>query len=73
MSPAGAANQPPPLVGHDLFGGNRPLAEALEREGVGWAAERCSSLGTLLTDEPLEMGAPRERERAAAPHARPLR
>ncbi len=53
---AAAANQPPPLAGHDLFASNRPLVEALEREGAGWAAERCSSFGSLLTDEPLEWG-----------------
>jgi putative acyl-CoA dehydrogenase len=51
-----AANQVPPLVGHDLFECNRPLAEALEREGGGWAAERCSSFGRILTGEPLEWG-----------------
>jgi putative acyl-CoA dehydrogenase len=50
------ANQPPPLAGHDLFGGNRPLVEAVEREGAGWATERCASLGSLLTGEPLEWG-----------------
>ena len=55
-SGATAANQPPPLAGHDLFAENRPLAEALEREGAGWAAERCSELGRLLTGEPLEWG-----------------
>jgi putative acyl-CoA dehydrogenase len=48
------ANQPPPLAGHDLFAANRPLAEALEREGAGWAADRCSAFGTLLGGEPLE-------------------
>ncbi|MGH3050163.1 MAG: DNA alkylation response protein, partial [Gaiellaceae bacterium] len=50
------ANQPPPLAGHDLFAQNRPLAEALEREGAGWAAERCSAFGRLLGGEPLEWG-----------------
>jgi putative acyl-CoA dehydrogenase len=50
------ANQPPPLAGHDLFAANRPLAEALEREDAGWAAERCSALGRRLTGEPLEWG-----------------
>ena len=50
------ANQPPPLAGHDLFAENRPLAEALAREGAGWAAERCSELGRLLTGRPLEWG-----------------
>jgi putative acyl-CoA dehydrogenase len=56
LSSLGAANQPPPLAGHDLFASNRPLAEALEREGAGWAAGRCSSFGSLLTGEPLEWG-----------------
>ncbi len=51
---ARTANQPPPLAGHDLFTKNRPLAEALEREGAGWAAGRCSELGALLGGEPLE-------------------
>ena len=51
-----AANQPPPLAGHDLFASNRPLAEALEREGAGWAAERCSAFGGSLSGEPLEWG-----------------
>jgi putative acyl-CoA dehydrogenase len=53
---AGRLNQPPPLVGHDLFACNRPLAEALERERAGWAAEQCSSFGRVLTGEPLEWG-----------------
>ena len=56
VSSLGAANQPPPLRGHDLFASNRPLVEALEREGAGWAAERCSAFGSLLTGEPLEWG-----------------
>ncbi len=54
--PSSAANQVPPLAGHDLFECNRPLLEALEREGAGWAAERCSSFGRILTGEPLEWG-----------------
>jgi putative acyl-CoA dehydrogenase len=49
-------NQPPPLAGHDLFAANRPLVEALEREGAGWASDRCSAFGRVLTGEPLEWG-----------------
>ena len=49
-------NEPPPLAGHDLFGQNRPLAEALEREGAGWAAGRCTAFGLALTGEPLDWG-----------------
>jgi putative acyl-CoA dehydrogenase len=56
ISSSGAANQVPPLAGHDLFTCNPALVEALEREGGGWAAERCSSFGRALTGEPLEWG-----------------
>jgi putative acyl-CoA dehydrogenase len=49
-------NQPPPLEGHDLLLENRPLAEALEREGAGWAVESASAFGTFLSGEPLEWG-----------------
>src|SRR5580765_8268951 len=51
-----ATNQPPPLDGYDLFAENRPLAEALDREGAGWAAAPASAFGTFLTGEPLEWG-----------------
>src|SRR5438045_2463287 len=54
--PLEGANQPPPLEGYDLFGENRPLAEALEREGGGWAGERASAFGRFLSGEPLEWG-----------------
>jgi len=47
-------NQPPPLAGHDLFLENRPLAEALEREGAGWAHEQAAAFGRLLGGEPAE-------------------
>jgi putative acyl-CoA dehydrogenase len=50
------ANQPPPLAGYNLFLENRPLAEGLEREGAGWAAERVASFGELLSGEPAEWG-----------------
>jgi len=47
-------NQPPPLTGHNLFLENRPLAEALEREGAGWAREQASAFGELLGGEPAD-------------------
>jgi len=56
ISSSAAANQVPPLAGHDLFTCNRPLVEALEREGGSWSADRCSSFGRILTGEPLEWG-----------------
>jgi putative acyl-CoA dehydrogenase len=43
-------------VSNDLFTENRPLAEALEREGAGWAAERCTAFAAALGGEPLEWG-----------------
>ena len=55
-APSARHNEAPPLAGYDLFGGNRPLVEALEREGAGWAAERCAAFGRILTGEPLEWG-----------------
>jgi len=51
-----AANQPPPLAGYDLFSGNRPLVEALRREGAAAEEERCVAFGRLCGGEPLELG-----------------
>jgi putative acyl-CoA dehydrogenase len=51
-----APNQPPPLAGHNLFLQNTALVEAVEREGAGWAAERATQFGALLTGDPLEWG-----------------
>src|SRR5712691_7248435 len=47
-------NQPPPLAGYNLFHQNRPLAEALEREGAGWAIDQATAFGALLAGEPME-------------------
>ncbi len=41
------ANQPPPLEGLNLFSENRPLVEALEREGAAWARGRAEALGAI--------------------------
>jgi putative acyl-CoA dehydrogenase len=51
-----APNQPPPLVGYNLFLENPALAGALKHEGAAWAAARATDLGALLTGEPLEWG-----------------
>ncbi|MGZ4354222.1 MAG: acyl-CoA dehydrogenase family protein, partial [Gaiellaceae bacterium] len=51
----GAENQPPPLVGYDLFSENAPLVEGLRRLAP-WAEERARALGVLLGGEPLEWG-----------------
>jgi putative acyl-CoA dehydrogenase len=50
-------NQPPPLEGYNLFEENRPLAEALRREGAGWAEPDLSALGKVAgTPEVLRWG-----------------
>jgi putative acyl-CoA dehydrogenase len=50
------ANQPPPLEGLNLFAQNRPLVEALEREGAGWGAEQASAVGELAGGEGIRLG-----------------
>ena len=47
-------NQPPPLTGHNVFEANRPLVEALEREGGGWARDRVSALGAVDGDAQVQ-------------------
>jgi putative acyl-CoA dehydrogenase len=51
-----AANQPPPLVDYNLFAQDRPLAEALRREGGGAYEKQVDALGHVLGGEPLEWG-----------------
>jgi putative acyl-CoA dehydrogenase len=50
------ANQPPPLEGLNLFEQNRPLVEALEREGAGWGGEEASAVGALAGGEGIRLG-----------------
>jgi putative acyl-CoA dehydrogenase len=38
-------NQPPPLEGHDVFGSDPALVEAVTRYGAGWALDRLHRLG----------------------------
>jgi putative acyl-CoA dehydrogenase len=52
----GGANQPPPLRGYNLYAENRPLAEAVRREGASWAEDRLVALGREAGGEPLEWG-----------------
>ena len=51
-----AANQPPPLEGYDAYGEDRPLVEAVAREGAAWAGERLHALGRLCGGPLLEAG-----------------
>lgn len=51
------ANQPPPLVDYNVFESDRPLREAVEREGAAWAQEWLNGLGELAgTAEAIEWG-----------------
>jgi putative acyl-CoA dehydrogenase len=43
-------NQAPPLQGHNAFESNRPLAEALGREGGEWARDRVTGFAALRGD-----------------------
>ena len=50
-------NQPPPLAGYDLYDADPVLAEALGREGAGWAEEEVRALGVLAgTPEAIGWG-----------------
>ena len=40
-------NQPPPLTDYNVAGTDRPLLEALRREGAGWAEERVLAFGEI--------------------------
>jgi putative acyl-CoA dehydrogenase len=50
------SNQPPPLEGLNLFEQNRPLVEALEREGAGWGREEAAAVGDLAGGEGIQLG-----------------
>jgi putative acyl-CoA dehydrogenase len=39
------ANQPPPLVDYNVFEADRPLVEAVRREGAEWASARLVEIG----------------------------
>lgn len=49
-------NQPPPLEGLDLFSQNRPLVEALQREGGGWAEGDAAMVGEIAGGEAIRWG-----------------
>ncbi len=41
------SNQATPLEGYNSFTADRPLVEALRREGAEWAEERCTAFGEI--------------------------
>src|SRR4051812_45537857 len=51
-----SANQPPPLRDYNLVAENRPLVEAVRREGAVWAEEELLAFGDELGGAPLDWG-----------------
>ncbi len=50
-------NQPPPLAGYNVFEADRPLREALEREGAAWAHGLVHRIGEIAgTEEAIRWG-----------------
>jgi putative acyl-CoA dehydrogenase len=49
-------NQPPPLEGLNLFEQNRPLVEALAREGAGWGHDEAVAVGAVAGGEAIRWG-----------------
>ena len=49
-------NQSLPLEGYNVFEQDAALVEALEREGGGWAADRCRAVGAIAGGEAIEWG-----------------
>ncbi|HEX3734658.1 MAG TPA: acyl-CoA dehydrogenase family protein [Solirubrobacterales bacterium] len=45
------ANQPPPLVDYNVFEADKPLVEAVRREGADWAEPRIAAVGALAGSE----------------------
>ena len=54
-------NQPPPLEGYNLLEQDRPLSEALEREGGAWGLDRVRAFGAVVGGEPLRLGVAADR------------
>ena len=49
-------NQVPPLEPYNVFEQDRPLVEALHREGGGWAEAQVSAVGEIAGGEAIEWG-----------------
>ncbi len=49
-------NQAPPLEGYNVFEQDRPLVEALAREGGEWARDRARAAGEVAGGEAIEWG-----------------
>src|SRR2546421_5496501 len=61
------ANQPPPLIDHNVFEADRPLVEAVEREGAEGATERLRAIGALAGSAEIRRRAVEADENAPKP------
>ena len=52
-------NQPPPLEDYNPFDADRPLVEALRREGAEWAEDRAREVGAFCGSRQRSAGASR--------------
>ena len=56
-APDEVLNQPPPLENYNLYEGDKPLREAVARDGGGWVEEQAREFGALLGKaETLRLG-----------------
>ena len=56
-------NQPPPPGARDLYAADRPLREALAREGGGWALDEVQAYARLAGGELMACGEQANRQR----------
>ena len=67
-------NQPPPLEDYNPFDADRPLAEALRREGAEWAEDRTRELAAICGSRQTILWGFEANEKKPDPaHPRPLR
>ena len=67
-------NQPPPLVGYNVYEQDAALREGVAREGAGWDEERLRAIGAAAgSEEAIRWGEEANRYSARASGLRPLR
>ncbi len=72
--PTRSSTRPPPLEDYNPFDADRPLVEALRREGAEWAEGRTRELGAICgSRQTIRWGVRGQRAQARAAHPRPLR
>ena len=49
-------NQPPRLIGYNVYLQDKALVESVQREGAAWADERARTIGEIAGGEAIELG-----------------